>query len=373
MQAIHLQSKLDADIASARDICTEAPYIPQAGDELAKDGYENVQVLGDQAVDNFNRLMAAVTEWVSPEQGCAYCHGDDDDFVSDHPYTKVASRKMLIMNRAVNAEWSGHVAPAGVNCHTCRQGRNVPSGIWFQETPVLKAVAGWGAIQNQPLVLSISTSLPGDALETFLLDDCNIKVHDLEPRVPNEGTASIQDAERTDFLMNRFSNSFGQNCVFRRNSRAFHDRGQVTPQWATALLGIETVREINTVHLMPPGDILSENRLGPLVGDPPEAACLACHKGVGKPPLGADMMSDWPELTVLDGPPLYERRTRQPGPAPPDRRRGACRTTARQPDSPMAAHRGRWEKDPPHDLSSRSPCHAAARRGVLPRRSKAPA
>jgi hypothetical protein len=161
--------------------------------------------------------------------------------------------------------------------------------------------------------------------------------------------------------------------VFRHNSRAFHDPGQVTPQWATALLGIEMVREINTVHLMPPGDILSENRLGPLVGDPPEAACLACHKGVGKPPLGADMMSDWPELTVLDGPPLYERRTRQPGPAPPDRRRGACRTTARQPDSPMAAHQGRWEKDPPHDLSSRSPCHAAARRGVLPRRSKAPA
>jgi hypothetical protein len=113
MQATHLQSKLDADIASARDIYTEAPYIPQAGDELAKDGYENVQVLGDQAVDNFNRLMAAVTEWVSPEQGCAYCHGDDDDFVSDHPYTKVASRKMLIMNRAVNAEWSGHVTPPG--------------------------------------------------------------------------------------------------------------------------------------------------------------------------------------------------------------------------------------------------------------------
>jgi photosynthetic reaction center cytochrome c subunit len=41
------------------------------------DIYQNVQVLGDLSAGEFNRLMAAITAWVSPEEGCTYCHGND--------------------------------------------------------------------------------------------------------------------------------------------------------------------------------------------------------------------------------------------------------------------------------------------------------
>ena len=44
---------------------TEEPYVPEGGEDLAKDIYENVQVLGDLTEDNFNRLMNAMTQWVS--------------------------------------------------------------------------------------------------------------------------------------------------------------------------------------------------------------------------------------------------------------------------------------------------------------------
>ncbi len=44
---------------------TEEPYIPEGGEDLAKDIYENVQVLGDLTEDNFNRVMTAMTQWVS--------------------------------------------------------------------------------------------------------------------------------------------------------------------------------------------------------------------------------------------------------------------------------------------------------------------
>ena len=56
----------------------DEPYIPDGSEPLAKDIYQNVQVLGDLTEDNFNRLMAAMTNWVSPDQGCAYCHGEGD-------------------------------------------------------------------------------------------------------------------------------------------------------------------------------------------------------------------------------------------------------------------------------------------------------
>jgi hypothetical protein len=49
-----------------------APAGPKAGDI-----YQNVQVLGDISAGEFNRLMVAITNWVSPEEGCNYCHGND--------------------------------------------------------------------------------------------------------------------------------------------------------------------------------------------------------------------------------------------------------------------------------------------------------
>ncbi|WP_425083084.1 photosynthetic reaction center cytochrome PufC [Ruegeria profundi] len=293
------------------DYLTEEPYPPQPGDVLARDIYENVQVLGDLTEDNFNRLMNAMTFWVAPEQGCAYCHGDGDleTYGEDNLYSKLVSRRMIEMTQNINENWDGHVnanKEVGVNCYTCHRGQNVPSDIWFRITPVVDAMTGWGAVQNRATVQSQSTSLPSDALETYLLDYGIIGVHDLESRVAgspaDEGFRSIQDTERTYSLMNYIDNSLGVNCVFCHNSRAFYDTAEVTPQWATASLGIAMVQELNNDYLVPLGELYPEERLGPIHQDAPKAACRTCHKGYQQPLQGMNMIADWPELTKSEAP-----------------------------------------------------------------------
>ena len=44
------------------------------GGPLARDVYKNVKVLGDLSKNDFDRLMVAITQWVSPKQGCGFCH-----------------------------------------------------------------------------------------------------------------------------------------------------------------------------------------------------------------------------------------------------------------------------------------------------------
>ena len=299
----------DPTIALYEEIYSDTPYIPEEGAALAKDIYQNVQVLGDLTEDNFNRLMLAMTSWVAPDQGCAYCHGDGDleTYGSDDLYTKVVSRRMIQMTQAINDDWAGHVAVngTGVNCYTCHRGENVPSNIWFRVDPTVETMAGWGAVQNRVTTVSGSTSLPSDMLQKLLVEEGNIKVHDLEPRVVNAGTPTWQDTERTYSLMNYFSNSLNANCNFCHNSRAFYDPAQVTPQWATALIGIDMVRDMNANYLEPLRDTYPANRLGPVHADAPKAACATCHKGYTKPMEGTPMITDWPELAA-PGAPVYE-------------------------------------------------------------------
>jgi photosynthetic reaction center cytochrome c subunit len=293
---------------------SEEPYAPEADEPLAKEVYKNVQVLGDLTEGNFTRLMVAMTEWVSPEQGCAYCH-DEENLHSDKVYTKVVSRRMIQMTRNINENWDGHVNVSGndvgVNCYTCHRGQNVPSDIWFRIAPQLEAASGWAANQNYATDQSVSTSLPHDALEMLLGTDENlIAVHDLEPRVKTDFSdpehRSIQHTERTYSLMNYFSNSLGVNCTFCHNTRAFYDTEQVTPQWGTAMQGIGMVRELNMEYLDPLKDTYPENRLGPMHRDAPKAACKTCHKGYSKPMGGTPMLTDWPELAA-EGPPEYQQ------------------------------------------------------------------
>jgi len=167
---------------------TDDPIVPEGGEPLAKDIYENVQVLGELTEDNFNRVMLAMTQWVSPDEGCAYCHGDGDleTYGSDDLYTKVVSRRMIQMTQVINEEWDGHVnanEQVGVNCSTCHRGQNVPSNIWFKNTPISEKFAGWSANQNRATSTSQFTSLPSDHLEKLLVDYGQIGVHDLESRV----------------------------------------------------------------------------------------------------------------------------------------------------------------------------------------------
>jgi photosynthetic reaction center cytochrome c subunit len=293
---------------------TEPPIIPTGGEALAGEIYENVQVLGDLTEDNFTRLMNAITLWVAPEQGCAYCHGDGgiETYGADDLYTKVVARRMIQMTQNLNENWSGHVnvsGQAGVNCFSCHRGQPVPTNVWFRIAPVVDAMAGWGAVQNRATVQSQYTSLPSDALEKYLLDGEEIAVHDLESRVPggpaDEGYRTWQHTERTFSLMNYFANSLNVNCVFCHNSRAFYDVAQNTPQWAQAQLGIAMVLELNNDYMLPLQDVLPPERLGPVHADVPKTACATCHKGYQKPLGGMDMLADWPELAA-SGPPVYQ-------------------------------------------------------------------
>lgn len=293
------------------DYFSEDPYPVEPGEALARDVYENVQVLGEVPEANFMRLMNAITLWVAPDEGCAYCHANaaDGNYADDDLYTKVVSRRMIEMTQNLNDVWAGHVnasGEAGINCYTCHRGQNVPSGVWFDIAPQHEVAEGWGAIQNIATAQTNSTSLPHDALPQLLVEDNNINVHSLEPRVaenPSDvGVATWQDTERTYSLMNYFAKSLGQNCTFCHNSRAFYDGAQVTPQWATAYLGIDMVQELNNDYLIPLKEAYPPERLGPVHADAPKAACLTCHLGYNKPLGGMDMVSQYPELAAPGAP-----------------------------------------------------------------------
>ncbi|QIE42559.1 photosynthetic reaction center cytochrome c subunit [Rhodobacteraceae bacterium SC52] len=299
---------------SVADYFGDPPYEIAEDEPLAKDIYENVQVLGDLSEGNFTRIMASITQWVAPEEGCAYCHAgaNEGNYADDDLYTKVVARSMIQMTQSINDDWYPHVnanAEVGVNCYTCHRGEHVPSDVWFRIAPVNEGVAGWSANQNRATAQSQCTSLPSDALEKYLLEYESIKVHSLEAHVsenPSDvGVATWQNTERTFSLMNYFSNSLGRNCVFCHNSRAFYDGGQVTPQWATASLGIQMVQEINNDWLVPLTDVFPAERLGPIYDDVAKVACRTCHKGYQQPLQGQNMIRDYPELAA-SGPPVYE-------------------------------------------------------------------
>ena len=294
------------------DYYEDEPWVPEEGEELAGDIYENVQVLGGLTDANFNRLMGAITQWVAPDQGCAYCHAgaDEGNYADDDLYTKVVARSMIQMTQYINEEWGGHVnanAEVGVTCYTCHRGQNVPNNIWFRVGEVNEAADGWPAIQNRVTMTSNFTSLPSTYLETYLLADedgnyAPINVHDLESRSPQEpGEPLIQQAEMTYGFMNYFSNSLGVNCVFCHNSRAFYDAAQVTPQWSTASLGILMVQDVIAEHLLPLHDVYPPERLGPVFQDAPLAACRTCHQGYQRPMQGLNVIANYPELATTSG------------------------------------------------------------------------
>lgn len=282
---------------------TSSPVPPAGGEQTAGAARENVPPgLGDLTVDNYDRLLAAMRAWT----------GIPNLFDDPGNYQTAVGHVMITMTQNLNENWDGHVnanKQVGVTCYTCHRGQPVPSDIWFKQTPVVKAAAGWSAVQNRVTPLSSYTSLPSDALEAYLLNYETIGVHDLESRaagVPGQdGYPGIQHAERTYAFMNYIANSLGVNCTFCHNTRAFYDGGQVTLQWGTEMLGIQMVQELNEEYMVPLGALLPEERLGPVHGDAPKAACRTCHKGYQQPLQGTNVIADWPELATTSGAPVY--------------------------------------------------------------------
>jgi len=242
--------------------------------------WENVQVLGHLSQEEFDRTMLALTAWVSPEQGCNYCHVSDAageaDFASDDIYTKVVSRQMLRMVQDANMNWSEHVGEDRVSCFTCHMGKPVPTNFWYYTD------------ENQSL--------------RHLLDRDDIRVvSDEALSEASENRTSLKQTEYTYDLMLKISDALGVNCTFCHNSPRFVDWEESPPQRITALRGIEMTRALNTAHLLPLQDEWPEERMGPL-GDGPKLDCASCHNGAFQPQYGATSAAGFPALTEMGRP-----------------------------------------------------------------------
>jgi len=296
MQTTETISNLEEKIAD-NQVPAPIPQVPPGG-ARASDVYENVQVLGHLSTAEFTRLMASITLWVSPEQGCNYCH-NANNLASDEKYQKVVSRRMLQMTQHINENWQSHVQQTGVTCYTCHRGNNVPQYIWFDEAPRPDGMVGGAmATQNRASEKTGSSSLPGNPFSTFLVDDDhNIRVQSAGEVFPsNENRSSIKQTEWTYGLMMHFSNALGINCTGCHNSRSWNDWSQSPQRRATAWYGIRMVRNLNAHWLNPLQPIYPEYRLGE-TGDAPKANCMTCHQGVYKPLLGQSMLQDFPSLS----------------------------------------------------------------------------
>jgi photosynthetic reaction center cytochrome c subunit len=270
------------------------PVIP--GDSpKASTVYKNVKVLGDLSVNEFTRLMLSITAWVSPSEGCVYCH-NPANFAEESKYTKVVARRMIEMTRHINADWKAHVAETGVTCYTCHRGNPVPENVWFKEPEQLKGADFIGDRAGQNLAaLSVGySSLPSDPFTPFLLGNQDIRVNGITA-LPNNNRHSTKQAEWTFSLMNHMSTSLGVNCTYCHNAQAFSNWDGNPPQRATAWYGIRMARDLNLAYMEPLTSVFPGQRLGP-TGDVAKANCATCHQGAYKPLYGQSMLKDHPEL-----------------------------------------------------------------------------
>jgi photosynthetic reaction center cytochrome c subunit len=284
--------------------------------------FKNVQVLNDLTALEFSRLMAAMSTWVAPEEGCNFCH-NPKNLASDEKYTKVAARRMLQMTRTINTNWRQHVGETGVTCWTCHRGQAVPSGDWFTRPDTSAALGMLGPRPGQGAagVSAVgNSSLPPDPLTEYLVRDTAIRVQGERP-LAGANVHSIHQARASYGLMIYMSNSLGVNCAYCHNTRVLASWEQSSPKRATAWYGIRMVRELNNDYLVPLTPIWPANRLSP-EGDGPKVGCETCHKGAYKPLLGAKMLPDYPELrgvmTDKDRPPVAAPAAAAPAPTKPD-------------------------------------------------------
>ncbi len=271
----------------------------------ARQTYKNVQVLDDLSVLELPRLMAALSTWIAPKEGCNYCH-NPANLASDEKYTKRVARSMLLMTRRINTQWKAHVVETGVTCWTCHRGEAVPSGSWYTRADLGEntSMIGNKDNENTPGIAYVGNSaLPFDPLTRYLIDDNDIRV---QGSVPLAGTNpypmnGVQKSEMTYSMMIYISKSLGVNCTYCHFTRAFGSWPDSTPQRATAWYGVRMVRDLNKSFLLPVAGMVPSYRLGSH-GDGPKVGCATCHKGTYKPLFGNSMKKDYPELWRAGGP-----------------------------------------------------------------------
>ena len=285
----------------ANNVVPAPPYdLPKdEGGPRAATEYQNVKVLGDLSVDEFNYTMAAITAWIAPpEQGCNYCH-NPENMASDAVYTKVVARRMLQMTRNINTNWTSHVQNVGVTCYTCHRGNAVPKYVWSEthdRFASARSIRGAKHGQNTPGQNSVAlASLPYDPFTPYLLKANEIRLQGVSADRDGTHRVPIANAEGTYGLMMHMSNSLGVNCSYCHNANNFQNWSGSRPQRAVAWYGIRMVRDINNTYINSVRYIMPANRIGPM-GDAYKTNCTTCHQGVYKPLYGVPMLNDYPGL-----------------------------------------------------------------------------
>ena len=275
----------------------EAPFPPaQPAGQVAQVAYKNIQVLKNVDANEFLRLMAAMSTWVAPTIGCAYCHSAVN-MADDKIYEKTIARHMIEMTRYINTNWRSHVGAAGVTCNTCHRGQGAPANVWFIAPPPggRSQIAETDVGQNLPAPAAGDSALPYDPFTPFFLQASPIRVTSMTP-LPRGDRASINQADWTYALMVHFADSLGVGCVFCHNTRAFEEWDQGTPNRTTAWYGIAMVRDLNQAFMQPITSVFPAARRGPY-GDVAKINCATCHQGAYKPFYGASNLAAYPELT----------------------------------------------------------------------------
>ena len=289
--------RIAGPIAAAQVLPEPIAAIPSPpGSPLAKDSFKNVLVLGDLPAAEFTRTMLAITAWVAPKQGCAYCHAPGEDLSSDKLYTKVVARKMIQMTRHINVDWQQHVAATGVTCYTCHRGEPVPAKLWFVEPGKRQAggAAAQSGGQNHPSPAAGLSALGLDPLSPYLLGDTAIRSAGTRA-LPTGNTATIRQTENTFGLMVHMSQSLGVNCTHCHNTRSHASWAESPLARTTAFHGIRMARDLNNAYMVPLTGTFPANRLGP-TGDVAKVSCATCHQGLAKPLKGAPLLKDHPAL-----------------------------------------------------------------------------
>ena len=300
MEQIYNPRTLQEQAANNEVPAIAAPARVRVGGPTAGAVYQNVKVLGDLSIAEFGRTMDAMTQWVSPEAGCLYCH-IEGNFADDGKYTKVVARRMVQMVQNVNTNWKSHVADTGVTCYTCHRGQPLPAQVWFRQPPERgHDVMGDRAGQNTPARAVALSSLPFDPFTPYLLDEASARpIRVAGNTALNTGNRnSIKQTEFTYGLMMHFSKSLGVNCTYCHNTRAFASWAESRPQRTTAWYGIRMARDINGNYLEPLSSTFPEiplGRLGP-TKDAAKVNCATCHQGAYKPLYGAAMAKHYPAL-----------------------------------------------------------------------------
>ncbi|MGP1281504.1 MAG: photosynthetic reaction center cytochrome PufC [Parasphingopyxis sp.] len=281
------------------------PYeLPEPSGRTAGEVYENVQVLADVSVEEFDYLMAAITEWVSPVEGCNYCH-NPANLASDEVYTKDVARRMIQMTQNVNANWADHVRQTGVTCWTCHRGNAVPEAVWTMPAADRRVRAGNRNGQNAPDPITAYASLPTRSLARFFASDAgepgDIRVASATMFPTAANRLTTMETEDTYALMMHLSQALDVNCTHCHNTQSFREWSLSSRQRETAWFGIRMVRDINDAYITPLTGMFPANRLGP-AGDPYKVSCVTCHQGQRLPLGGARMVADYPVLQFTAAP-----------------------------------------------------------------------